>query len=75
MSRLTLQNEEIKELVANCERTILQKDSIITNLTTSLNKQKSKEGLMRSFGAWKLRHSDEKREVSCTLSKTTLLIS
>ena len=63
MARLTLQNEELKELVANCERTITQKDSIIANLTTSLNKQKTKEGLVRSFSQWKLRHCDEKREV------------
>ena len=63
MARLTLQNEELKELVANCERTIAQKDSIIANLTTSLNKQKTKEGLVRSFSQWKLRHCDEKREV------------
>ena len=63
MARLTMQNEELKELVANCERTIAQKDSIIANLTTSLNKQNTKEGLMRIFSAWKLRHSDEKREV------------
>ena len=64
MARLTIQNEELKELVANCERTIAQKDSIIANLTTTLNKQKSKEGLVRSFHAWKLRHCDEKREVN-----------
>ena len=63
MARLTLQNEELKELVANCERTIAQKDSIIANLTTSLNKQKTKEGLVRSFNQWKLRYCDEKREV------------
>lgn len=63
MARLTLQNEELKELVANCERTIAQKDSIIGNMTTSLNKQKTKEGLVRSFNQWKLRHCDEKREV------------
>ena len=63
MARLTLQNEELKELVANCERTIAQKDSIIANMTTSLNKQKTKEGLVRSFNQWKLRHCDEKREV------------
>ncbi|XP_063695150.1 centrosomal protein POC5-like [Bolinopsis microptera] len=65
MARLTLQNEELKELVANCERTIAQKDSIIANLTTSLNKQKTKEGLVRSFSQWKLRHCDEKREEFC----------
>ena len=65
MAKLTCQNEELKELVANCERNLAQKDAIIANLTTSLNKQKTKEGLMRSFQAWKLRHCDEKREV-CT---------
>ena len=75
MARLTIQNEELKELVANCERTIAQKDSIIANLTTTLNKQKSKEGLVRSFHAWKLRHCDEKREVNvCVFSKHALFI-
>ena len=69
MARLTMQNEELKELVANCERTIVQKDSIIANLTTTLNKQKNKEGLVRSFHSWKLRHCDEKREVSNTESR------
>lgn len=58
-----MQNDELKELVANCERNIAQKNSIIANLTSSLNKQKTKEGLVKSFHMWKLRHSDEKREV------------
>ena len=58
-----MQNDELKELVASCERNIAQKDLIIANLTTSLNKQKTKEGLVKSFNVWKLRHSDEKREV------------
>ena len=74
MARLTMQNEELKELVANCERTIVQKDSIIANLTTTLNKQKSKEGLVRSFHSWKLRHCDEKREVTLCLMMCTISI-
>lgn len=65
LARLTMQNDELKELVANCERNIAQKNSIIANLTSSLNKQKTKEGLVKSFHMWKLRHSDEKREEFC----------
>jgi len=62
LARVTREGEELKELVATCERNIAQKDGIIANLTSSLQKQKTKGELMRSFHAWKLRHCDEKRE-------------
>ena len=61
--QLTRQNEDLKEIIANYDRNLGQKDTIIRNLSTTIGKQKSKENIMRSFSKWKLRCTDERREV------------
>jgi centrosomal protein POC5 len=52
------------DLLATYEQSITRKDSVIQNLTKSLHRQKEKVELAKSFGIWKDKHNEDKREVS-----------
>ncbi|XP_065066706.1 centrosomal protein POC5-like isoform X2 [Rhopilema esculentum] len=56
------QIEKHKELLHTFEKSINQKDLVITNLTDSLEKQKEKQEKLKILLTWKLKHNDEKRE-------------
>ena len=63
-TRLQNEIEHLKELLHTFELSIERKDAVISNLTQGMQKQKQKYEMLRSFGDWKLSHSDAKREVS-----------
>ncbi|NXO76442.1 POC5 protein, partial [Sitta europaea] len=59
-----LQNEveNLKELLHTYEISISRKDEVITNLTQTLEKQKDRVELMRTFTLWKIQHVKARQE-------------
>ncbi|XP_033624864.1 centrosomal protein POC5-like [Asterias rubens] len=59
-----LQNEigNLKELLHTYEVSIERKDGVVSNLTRALQRQKERFEMLRTFQAWKLRHSEDRRE-------------
>ncbi|CAK8672976.1 unnamed protein product [Clavelina lepadiformis] len=61
MNKLQNEVEDLKELLHTCETSLARKDSVILNLTRTLQTNKEKQEMMRALSMWKLRLSDEKR--------------
>lgn len=62
MHKLMNEMESQKELLLTYEQTLTHKDSIVTNITNAIHKQRERNELMKAFTLWKIRHCDEKRE-------------
>ncbi|XP_011405716.1 PREDICTED: centrosomal protein POC5-like [Amphimedon queenslandica] len=60
---LQSQINRINGLLTTYQLSINKKDEIIQRLTKSLQKQKDRIGLARSFSMWRGQHNDEKREI------------
>jgi len=56
------QIENQNELLHAFEKSIHQKDVVITNLTNTLQKQRDKQEKLKILLTWKLKNNDEKRE-------------
>ena len=56
--------DNLKELLHTYEQSLERKDSIISNLTNAVYRQRDKIDLMRNFCNWRIQHNDAKREVS-----------
>ena len=50
-------------MLVTYEQSVNRKDHIIANLSRALQGQKNKCALQQSFGVWKLKMCDERREV------------
>ncbi|XP_038077562.1 centrosomal protein POC5-like isoform X2 [Patiria miniata] len=59
-----LQNEieNLKELLHTYEVSIERKDGVVSNLTRALQRQKERFEMLKRFQAWKLRHTEDRRE-------------
>ena len=63
MNQLQNDIENLKELLHTYEVSIERKDGVVSNLTRALQRQKERFEMLRRFEAWKLRHSEDRREV------------
>lgn len=61
-NKLMNEMESQKELLHTYEQTLSHKDSIVSNITNAIHKQKERNEMLRAFTTWKLRHCDERRE-------------
>ncbi|XP_074612955.1 centrosomal protein POC5-like isoform X2 [Acropora palmata] len=62
LNKLLNEMESQKELLHTYELTLEHKDSIVSNITNAIQKQKERNEMLRAFTLWKLRHCDERRE-------------
>lgn len=62
LNKLLNEMESQKELLHTYELTLEHKDSIVSNITNAIQKQKERNEMLRAFTFWKLRHCDERRE-------------
>ncbi|XP_033098035.1 centrosomal protein POC5-like [Anneissia japonica] len=60
-----LQDEiaRLQELLHTYQQSTERKDGVITNLTNAMQKQKQRFEMLKKFNWWKLRHSEDRREV------------
>ncbi|CAD5116684.1 DgyrCDS5548 [Dimorphilus gyrociliatus] len=60
------QIDSLKEVLNSYEQTCHKKDTIINNLSKSLQKSKDKMETLKTFCEWRLNHADSAREKFCT---------
>ena len=64
-----------KELLSNYETSLRNKESITSNLSDGIKKQRDKYELLRSFSDWKQQTSDSKREVRKNITYTLYFLA
>ncbi|XP_030842635.1 centrosomal protein POC5 isoform X1 [Strongylocentrotus purpuratus] len=63
LRRVQNEIENQKELLHTYEQSVERKDHIISNLTRAVQKEKDRFEMLGRFQSWKLRHSEDKRQV------------
>ncbi|XP_041460149.1 LOW QUALITY PROTEIN: centrosomal protein POC5-like [Lytechinus variegatus] len=63
LRRVQNEIENQKELLHTFEQSVERKDHIISNLTRAVQKEKDRFQMLRRFESWKLRHSEDRRQV------------
>uniref|UniRef100_A0A3B3R0L2 Centrosomal protein POC5 n=1 Tax=Paramormyrops kingsleyae TaxID=1676925 RepID=A0A3B3R0L2_9TELE len=62
VARLSAQTDSLKELLRTYETSNQRKDEVISNLSHSLERQRERLELMRTFTHWRLQHLEAKEE-------------
>ncbi|XP_074661215.1 centrosomal protein POC5-like [Tubulanus polymorphus] len=60
--QLQSEMDGLRDLISTYEQSIKRKDTVISNLTTAMQKQQDKYQTLRAFCEWKIKLNDQKRE-------------
>ncbi|XP_071942230.1 centrosomal protein POC5-like [Antedon mediterranea] len=63
VNQLKDEMSRLQELIHTYQKSTERKDGVITNLTNAMQKQKQRFEMLKKFNSWKLRHSEDRREV------------
>jgi len=63
IKKLNYEIQSLKELLFSFEKSLKQKDDVISNMTESLSKQQGKSEKVRVFSQWRIQNNTNKHEV------------